>query len=353
MISLNAQVQIIQHGGNLDDAVKRYNISKKLWLDLSTGISPWSYPFKNLPKNVWQELPPSNHELLTVAAKYYDVNYDKITATPGSQLAIRLIPQLFEPTNVAIPSSGYQEHAASWQMARHKLITYQNTTQLLELISKKLVEHVIIINPNNPSGEKINISTLEKITKKTNGTCIIDEAFIDYYNTADINSATKILNIHDCHNLIILRSIGKFFGLAGIRLGFALGSHPKLAILRSLLEPWSISHPSQQIGIQALKDKQWQQQQITNIRQQQEAFHEVLTDTLNQYLKQYSLAEAGLFNTVFSDKQSLIEFHHELAKNRIWTRFGNQGETSWLRFGLPKDIAQFENKITKKIDEST
>ena len=353
MISFNQKTQTIHHGGNLDFAIKRYNIPKEQWIDLSTGISPWAYPITDLPDNVWQELPPSNNELITIAATYYGVNPGSITATPGSQLAIRLIPQLFEPANVAIPSLGYKEHAISWQTANHQTINYNNTTELIELISNKLVQHVVLINPNNPSGEKIDLDTLKKIIPQVDGACIIDEAFVDFYDTDEINSATKLLCQNESDNLIILRSVGKFFGLAGIRLGFAIGSHPELLTLRALLDPWSISHVSQTIGIQALQDSPWQQQQRNKIKQQQDAFQIVLDDLLNSHLKHFSMTETGLFNSVFAEKSKLKELHHQLAKQAIWTRLGNKNDQpSWLRFGLTKDIAEFE-KRTHSLSHAT
>ena len=349
MISLKQNAQTIQHGGNVDEAIRRYNISKDEWIDLSTGISPWAYPFKELPKDVWQSLPPSNQELLSCAAKYYNVNIDRVIATPGTQIAIRLIPQFFQPSKVAIPSLGYQEHTASWQMANHHTVYYQNTEELITLLDTKSVDHLVLINPNNPNGDKLSLDVIETIISKVRGICIIDEAFIDYYDeensTSQLRSATKINNYHDYENLIILRSIGKFFGLAGIRLGFALGSHPSLAALNALLNPWSISHISQHIGIQALQDKQWQAQQRLNINKHSHSFEKALERLLINNLKEYSKIESGLFNTVFAVKPELKILHEQLARKGVWTRLCNDNDQpSWLRFGLPKDIDEFEKR---------
>ncbi len=350
MISLNPKTTTVRHGGNLEEALKHHNLSKEQWLDLSTGISPWAYPFKALPENVWRELPPSNNALLASAATYFNVSQNSITAASGSQIAIRLLPQLFHPSNVAIPSLGYQEHAASWQMANHQTVRYHSASNLMELINKKAVEHVVVINPNNPSGEKLNLNVLREIIAKVRGVCIIDEAFIDLYdeggNTTPLCSATKILNLDGYRNLIVLRSVGKFFGLAGIRLGFAIGLHPSLTLLNSLLSPWSISHASQVIGIQALQDEQWQQQQRVTITQQQKAFQKILGTLFDNTLEQYSVTEAGLFNTVFAAKTELKVLHSQLAAQGVWTRLGNENDQpSWLRFGLPKNTAQFEKKV--------
>ena len=349
MISLDTNIQAIQHGGNLEQAIKRYKITQQGWIDLSTGISPWAYPFKPLPDHIWQQLPLSNNELIARAAQYYGVNPECIAATPGSQIAIRLIPQLIKPASVAIPSLGYQEHAVSWQMANHQIVRYSNISELYDHIHNKRIEHVVVINPNNPSCGKLGLNDLADIISSVSGVCIIDEAFMDYYEAdvcTDILSVTKIANFGQYDNLIVLRSIGKFFGLAGVRLGFAIGLHPSLSALNSLLNPWSISHATQLIGIQALQDTQWQQQQADKIKQQQSSFQKTLKILFDKTLEQYSTSDAGLFNTVFADKTSLKELHHRIAKQGVWIRNGNDDDQpSWLRFGLPKDINEFEKRI--------
>lgn len=347
MISLKPNLQPIQHGGNIEDAIKHYGIPREQWIDLSTGISPWSYPFKPLPEKVWQELPPPQHNLLANAATYYGVMQNHIVATPGSQIAIRLLPQLFKPSTVAVPALGYKEHALSWQMAHHQTAVYSNASELLDLVKNKQVEHAVVINPNNPSCEKFSLQILQEIAENLGGVCVIDEAFIDCFdpNSTQISSATNILNLDSSSNVIILRSIGKFFGLAGIRLGFSLGKHPCLHSLDELLQPWSISHASQDIGIQALQDTQWQQQQRINIKQQQRAFQSTLTTLLDECLQEYSTSKSSLFNTVFATKSELKELHHQLAKQGIWTRLGNKNDPiNWLRFGLPKDIDEIEKR---------
>jgi len=116
--------------------------------------------------------------------------------------------------------------------------------------------------------------------------------------------------------------------------------------LNSLLQPWAISHASQHIGIQALKDTQWQQQQRVQIKQQQDLFKIPFKNLINNNLDKLSAVESGLFRTVFSDKPALKELHHKLAQQGIWTRLSNENDPiSWLRFGLPNNIAEFEKRL--------
>ncbi len=349
----------IQHGGNLDTAIKKYGFDRDQWMDLSTGISPWSWPVKTLPEKVWNTLPPPLNELLAAASEYYKIDSHQIMATPGSQLAIRLIPQLFKPSIVAVPRLGYQEHAASWQLAQHKVIQYQGMEELAHLLEARHVEHVVVINPNNPSGEAVTADMILQIARKTPGMMIIDEAFIDLYEKAPIaqkNAMTPRSAIeHLTDNMVVLRSVGKFFGLAGLRLGFAISYHPKIAQLNTLLEPWSMSHASVVIGSQALIDHSWQEKQYHRILDQAQSFLPILRKTLSNELGNspqtpYEIRSCGLFSTVLIDKPSgsdtLSKLHTKLAQHAIWTRLFNHGdETAWLRFSLPIDIHALEKRL--------
>ncbi len=359
MININKNTTAIQHGGNLETAIKKYGFDKDQWIDLSTGISPWSWPVQVSDEDVWRKLPPSNEELIIAAAGYYRIDHNKVIATPGSQMAIRLLPQLFKPSTVAVPALGYQEHAASWQLANHTVLRYQSTSELFDLLKSHQAEHAVVINPNNPSCEILDPKTINNIAAQVPGAMIIDEAFIDFYENSSptekdgamIQSAVKNLT----NNMIVLRSIGKFFGLAGLRLGFAIGDHPKVAQLNTLLQPWSISHASMIIGTQALADNVWQQQQHLRIKNQTKAFLPILTALISNELsnldqKEYEVKSCGLFNTVLIDKSLgpdvLIELHHKLAQQAIWTRlFNPNDDTAWLRFSLPADLHVIEQRL--------
>lgn len=314
------------------------------WLDLSTGISPWAWPVPDLPSSVWHQLPPPNTALLTAAAQYYKVDIGCIVATPGSQLPIRLIPQLLSPAKVAIPTLGYQEHARSWQLANHELVYYSSTEQLLHFLSQKTIEHAVIINPNNPSTELIPQETMIQIEAQTPGIVVLDEAFIDACASLTPSEEPDhwLYESGLSKNTIRLRSLGKFFGLAGLRVGFAIGKHEILEQLDSLLQPWPISHASLIIAESALSDSLWQEQQVQKIAAQSKRFSQVLEKLIDKRLTHFEIKHAGLFSTVFAEQTELFTLHQQLAQLGIWTRLHNLGDSpAWLRFGLPQDIKQF------------
>ena len=337
-----------RHGGDLSVAIKHYGGHAKNWLDLSTGVNPCGYPIPDLDTELWRTLPDNPTDLIRVAANYYGCTEQAIELTPGSQLAIRLLPTLIEsPSSVAIPELGYQEHAHAWSRAGHTIELYQNLTQLDQLIHQQRVEHAVIINPNNPSCEIVEPAVLRKISIEIDGLLVLDEAF------ADLNPDTSLCpRIGDDHegvdNLVIFRSVGKFFGLAGARVGFIISQNEIGRKLGNLLAPWPVNAAAQKVTECALGDQQWQVSQRRKILTRSAELARLLEMTLCPQGLSISVKSQGLFTTIFGHNNDLISLHTQLAKQRIWTRLGdtNSQQQNWLRLSLPgNNFATFENAL--------
>lgn len=326
-----------RHGGNLDYALKRYGGEAQDWLDLSTGVSPWPYPTDSIDPQSWRDLPSPPHRLITAAARYYGCEEDKVCLSPGTQLAIRLLPTLLsEPQNVAVPTIGYQEHSYAWQRAGHKIHYYESLEALEQLAHEQAVDSAVVINPNNPTCELTPENTLKQLAKKLRGLLVVDEAFADYQPTQSLVASSSL------DNIIVLRSIGKFFGLAGARVGFLISQSSVNKELDALFQPWSVNGPAQVITMRALDDKKWQQAQISRITEQRQ-----LLDDLVSQLNCVSSIDGmrhkshGLFTTLFGNASSLSELHLGLAEQKIWTRLGDPDQDrNWLRLSLPGDQFQ-------------
>ena len=342
---------MIKHGGHLAAIRKQYPHMSQQWLDLSTGVSPWSYPVGEIPESIWRSLPDvssSNTLPIVNAAKhYYHVSDTCITPVAGTQEAIRLLPQLLPIASVAIPREGYQEHAYSWALAGHQVCYYDTWEALDQLLLSKAVSHCVIITPNNPTAEIIDSQRLQSIYQQISlrGYLLVDEAFID-----SVNATSAVTLAENRPQLIVLRSIGKFFGLAGIRLGFVIGSGNIIEQLRHQLSPWNVSHPALYVGEKALRDSLWQEQQRQRIGEQEkylcqyvENNHRLLS-SLNHY---YS---AGLFITLFGDDTFLRNTYQKLVRQGILLRpsFLNDhtDSLSWLRLGLPGESNNLQRLLT-------
>lgn len=354
----------IKHGGNLQQARELFGEPTDGWQDLSTGISPWAYPAPAVPARVWQRLPEDNITLESAAAAYYGAAIECLLPLPGSQFAIARIPHLLVPARVAMPQTGYQEHQQAWQRAGHSVVFYHDNGELEQLASSGAVEHLVVINPNNPTGELLDLPCIQRLSAALGGqgVLLLDEAFMDV--NPDHSAAALLPALP---NLLILRSLGKFFGLAGLRLGFLMGTglmetgatnsvHGKiLQALAAELAPWGISHPAQWLGSLALEDRQWQAYQRLRILQTASQLTELLTGFCHHHSNtNIEVTNAGLFVTLRGDHDFLYRLYQTLGKSGIYSRWchlprpavsspayrhpePNSLSRSWLRLGLPDD----------------
>ena len=309
-----------QHGGQLKLASERYNIPLDQWIDLSTGINPNSYPLPPVPSEIWQRLPEVNDGLEEAAAAFYGSSH--LLPVAGSQEAIQRLPLLRQKSRVGIISPAYHSHQKAWEVAGHEVIEVSRNE--LESLLPTL-DVLLLVNPTNPTAERYSKETLKRWHSQLinqSGWLIVDEAFMD------LTPEESLIEAEPTEGLIVLRSIGKFFGLAGIRLGFVWAQHDILKRLVELQDDWSVSNPARWAGRLALDDAEWQAEQRQLIPIKMFQLKERLTI-------QYTVEpmDAGLFAYVELGKETAIKEHERLCNKGVLTRlFREQGA---LRFGLP------------------
>ena len=323
MLDCNVQNNMkLQHGGRLVEAAKHYGIPLSEWLDLSTGINPNGYPVGTIPAACWQQLPQDDDGLIEAAKKYYGCR--ELLAVAGSQAAIQTLPLLRNKSRVGVLTPAYFEHEKSWRAAGHDVIAIQ-VNDIEDLIDS--LDVLVLVNPNNPTGERFSVEQLlgwHQHLQNNNGWLIVDEAFMDVTPEQSLASYT------DREGLIVLRSIGKFFGLAGIRLGFVLTGEKLLNELEQKLGPWTVSGPARYIAKKALLDIAWQKQMREQLLQ--------AGKDLNKLLFEHGIdidGDTALFQWFRHD--DALELHESLAALGILMRYfpaEHTGEAS-LRLGLP------------------
>ncbi|HSC83236.1 MAG TPA: threonine-phosphate decarboxylase CobD [Pseudomonas sp.] len=311
---------MLDHGGRLRAAAQQYAIPLADWLDLSTGIAPYAWPLPEISADAWNRLPEVEDGLEAAARDYYGVA--SLLPVAGSQAAIQCLPRLQRAAQVGILSPAYAEHAAAWRREGHRLqeISEGSVNRALERL-----DVLVVINPSNPTGRRIERQQLldwHARLAARGGWLVVDEAFIDC--TPEHSLAA------DSHlpGLIVLRSFGKFFGLAGIRLGFVLAEPELLERLAEQIGPWSVSGPAREVARVALGDT----------RQQDLQRQRLLVDGLRLavLLSSCGLPPAGgtsLFQLVLGEQAGTL--HEFLARRGILTRL--LASPSGLRFGLPAD----------------
>lgn len=328
---------MLEHGGRLRRAAATYDIPLADWLDLSTGINPECWPVPPLPASVWQRLPEDDDGLEAAAAAYY--GNPNLLPVAGSQAAIQALPGLLPRAMVACPAPLYAEHPQAW--ARHGHRVRQLAGGLARAMGA-MTPYVLCCHPNNPTaarpGRTALLEAAEKL-KKRGGWLIVDEAFID---PTPEDSVTPWAGTEEAPNLIVLRSLGKFFGLAGVRVGFFFAAAELRERLAEQLGPWTLSGPARAVATAALADRHWQAAQCAALGQAGERLAALLAPL-------GPVAATPLFATV--DFADAVACHDFLARRGILARLFP--EAGLLRFGLPACEAGWTRLSAALADWST
>lgn len=319
---------MLEHGGRLNEAAERWGIPRANWLDLSTGINPIGWPVPEIPAELWQRLPEADDGLEEVIRQWSGApSSAACVPVPGSQAAIMALPRLCKPCRVGIPVPGYREHGHSWRNAGHTVIPIgpEQTRCGASGCDDRWLDQLDVlvwINPNNPTGEIIPPSTLlrwHQRLQKRGGWLVVDEAFMD------ATPAFSLCPHAGRPGLIVLRSLGKFFGLAGVRAGAVLADSAVADALKRVLGPWPLGGPARYVMAQALSDTDWQLQARARLHRSAKRLREVLQAA--------GLTLAGgsaLFLTVRADHPQLLA--DQLAEQGVLVRAFEQ--PGMLRFGL-------------------
>lgn len=333
-----------KHGGNALAMCKQYGIDPADCIDLTAAINPNPYPIPDIPASVWQQLPQEHDGLEEAAAAYYGLGlrrnsgnptqlHEHFMMVPGSSWAIHALPDcLGEPqrNTVWVPAQGFAEHKYAWQKNGFNVQTYEQSEEhlgqeLSSIENLKAGDIFVLINPNNPTTQlydKATVLKLLKIIENLSGYLIVDEAFMDCTPEHSVIQTQS-------DALIVMRSFGKFFGLAGTRLGAIKANPTIIKKLKEELPPWAINAPARYIAKCAYADSQWQQQARLDLKQAGDQFGEVL-EFISQFLPDFQLEKAVLFQTLYSSHAKKL--HKHLASKGIFTRLLDSEEG--VRFGL-------------------
>ena len=316
---------MLEHGGRLRAAAAHYGIPHADWLDLSTGINPQAYPVGPIEPACWNRLPEDDDGLEATAAAYY--GNSRLLALPGSQAAIQGLPALFRPVAIGCLAPLYEEHPQAWEKAGFRLRRLPTLPRLLAAMTPM----VLLCNPNNPTAlalpRNVLIDAAEQLQRR-GGWLIVDEAFGD---PEPENSLTPLAGSDAAPNLLVLRSLGKFFGLAGARVGFLFGAEDKLAQLREKLGPWPLSNPSRLAARQALADFDWHTKTRARLAKDSRRLATLLAPL-------GEVTRTALFCTLRSDRSQALAAH--FASRAILVR--HYAETPFVRFGLPDDDSSWQ-----------
>ena len=302
------------HGGNLDSAMARWGGGPEDWIDLSTGVNSSPYPMPALDERAWTDLPMrSDMALLRETARSAYGCAAGALPVAGAQAAIQMIPVLGKAGMARVLGPTYNEHAASFSRSGWKVETVERPAALAG------ADAAVVVNPNNPDGRILAPEQLRAIATQV-GLLVVDESFAD--PRPDISLARQIPE-----NALVLRSFGKFYGLAGLRLGFVLGGEARLSALAELAGPWPVSGVAIRVGQAALADAAWRKAAAARL-----ARDAARLDDLARTGGWEFVGGSELFRLYRVPDAVDAQVH--LAMERIWSRTFPYS-TDWLRLGIP------------------
>lgn len=326
----------VPHGADLHRAIARLGPAPggQPWLDLSTGINPWAWPVRErlaqLPESAWHDLPGPDAAVRSAFEAAYG---EGALPVAGSQAVIQALPRLWRrhhgAARVQVLWPSYGEHAARWALEGH-------TVQELgpNRLGQAQSDVIVIAHPNNPTGDHFDAARVQTLAARCR-LLIIDEAFLDA--TGQPSHARLGLP-----NAVVLRSLGKFYGLAGLRVGAVVAPDAWRVALESELGPWPVGGVALQLAAAALHDTPWQMAMRRRLQAQAQA--------LGALLARHGLPHQGtaLFRTVPTSRAAVL--HEALAAQGVWTRLfdlpapaGHEGPAfQALRLGLPPDEAALQ-----------
>ncbi len=317
----------VEHGGSLARAGALFPHAPRPFVDLSTGINPHAYPLFDLPASAFTRLPEPSRiaELCAVAARNYGAKANEIVAAPGTQILLPLVAELCSRGTASVLGPTYQEHARAAAVAGHEVREVRSFDALAE------ANLAVVVNPNNPDGRLISRGDLLALAahmRAKSGLLVVDEAFMDVAPRAE-----SVADAAEQGGLVVLRSFGKFFGLAGVRLGFAISAPEIAAKLAARLGPWAVAGPALEYGLHAYADKAWQESMRVQLAQQAARL-----DSCFAGVGIVVTGGTGLFRHIAIDNASRL--HRHLGERGILLRAFSDRPRE-LRCGLPGSEAEW------------
>src|SRR6202171_1993821 len=242
------------HGGRIEIGGGAYPAGTQPWIDRRPGKNRVAWPVPKIPLARYQRLPLAREmaQMTAAAADAYGLPANAaIVPVSGSELAIRLLPRMIGAGRVGILTPTYGSHAAAWRDVGAEV------HELVALPDPNIhdLQTLIVVNPNNPDGRAIaraDLAAFAQAWTTAGRWLIVDEAF------ADVRPDVSVLAMAELPvGVVVLRSLGKFFGLAGLRVGFVVVREPDASAWHRLLGDWPVSGPACEIATLALRDAAW------------------------------------------------------------------------------------------------
>lgn len=276
------------HGGTLDKLARELNVEKDSIIDFSANINPLGLSkgaraaIENGIDSIKDYPDDESTELVEALAKYHHLPTENLLVGNGSIEFIYLIARMLRDKKVLVVVPAFSEYERALTIAGANIEFFYLSeadgfkveTDKLSARLKEGFDALWIANPSNPNGRLLSKSATKEIlatTKELGLLSIIDEAFMDFAEEDSIKTCAP-----DNANLIVLRSMTKFFALAGLRIGYIFAEKNMIAKIKEIKEPWTLNRLGSLAAVASLREETY------------------IEDTLNFIKTEYDFLYAGL-----------------------------------------------------------
>jgi threonine-phosphate decarboxylase len=279
----------VVHGGNVYEIASRLGCSPDVLLDYSASINPLGPPpglleAFNAAFHRLQHYPDIySRSLLEALAQFHELPESRIVAGNGSTELIYWLPRALgiRKAVVVLPTFGeYRKAFELQEVSMHPLLTgpetdFQPTVEALDTLCETAApEAILFTHPGSPSGTLLPRDVRDWILEKSRPggiVCIVDEVFVDFCEEESLKRA-----LHDARRLVLIRSMTKFYGIPGLRLGYLLTSDAIADRMRHFLPPWSVNTLAQMAGTHCLTRDAYRQETLALVERERKACAEEL-----------------------------------------------------------------------------
>jgi threonine-phosphate decarboxylase len=278
------------HGGNVYEIASRLGCSPDAILDYSASINPLGPPpglteeFSTYLHRLQHYPDIGNSALLSGLCDFHGVPTSRIVVGNGSTELIYWLPKVLGISKAVVVLPTFSEYRKAFELQgvhMHKLFTapealFQPTVEQLESLCRKVSpEAILFTHPGSPSGAALPPSVRDWIIEKARGgegmCCIVDEVFVDFCEEESLKSF-----LSEGRRLVLIRSMTKFYGVPGLRLGYLLTCDDVAGRMRNALPPWSVNTLAQIAGEYCLRQTGYQYETLELIERERRRMSERL-----------------------------------------------------------------------------
>lgn len=273
------------HGGNLNTLAEKTGVVLEDIVDFSANINPLGPPeylrriISRSVEKIVHYPDPSSRDLLAVLSKAFSIHTSQLTVANGSTEIIYALPKALDCKRAVIPVPSYLDYEQACCKAGLEVLPFLldegkgfkiNFNDLSLCLKEN--DLVFLGRPNNPTGTSFAAEELLKVVNEHPRTWFaVDESFFEF-----IAESSELISGDMPPNLIVFRSLTKFYAIPGLRLGFAAAAPQTADFLRSQLLPWTVNTIAQEVGREVLLDKAYAEQSRIHVTKRREELKQML-----------------------------------------------------------------------------